>query len=69
MMQAVAATSSFPLADRAAGGLLGSFISEARDADLSFEEIAFQLREKFDITVSAATVRRWFLNEVEAKAS
>lgn len=65
-MQAVAYPSTFPLADRAAGGRLAELIARYRGEGESFEDIAYKLRQDHGIVTSSATVRRWFRDHVQA---
>lgn len=53
-------SSTFPLADRIMGGTLAEYLRDARDRGDSFEAITFALRNDHDLTVSTATIRRWF---------
>lgn len=53
-------TPSFPLYDRILEGRLSALLQELRAAGQSLPEIRDTLRDDYDISVSVATVRRWF---------
>lgn len=52
-------TSTFPLHDRALDGKLTKLLTDWRDENLSYAEIAFRLRTEHQMNVSASTVMRW----------
>lgn len=58
MVQRVAARSTFPLQNKAAGGGLEKRIRAARNQGKSYVDIAFELRDA-GIEVSPSTVHRW----------
>lgn len=50
---------SFPLVDRIVPGGLAAYLTAAREADDSYETIAYRLRSEHDIKVSGETARKW----------
>lgn len=52
-------TNTFRMADGLVGGRLAEVITEYRDQNLAWEDIARRLYADYGVQVTASTIRRW----------